>query len=150
MIWAAEWPQASWLTPPITIPPSKDHEPHHLEGNLNQSCASPRIAVREGCLIADCWVSWDTAFLLENLATHTFPFFDWPYITRKSLYCKSQQHPLSCNSNWEHSKIEPGSWLSQFTWGHHFCRLALGNPLNLDLVGCQQYPWRKESLSKLH
>lgn len=71
-------------------------------------------------------------------------------ITQEPLYCRSKQHPLSCNSHREQVKIEPGSWLSKFTWGHHICRLALGNPPSVNLVGCQQYLWRNGSLYKLH
>lgn len=39
---------------PITIPPSRDHEPHPPEENLNQACTSLRTPVWEGCIVGDC------------------------------------------------------------------------------------------------
>lgn len=121
---------------------SREHEPHHMEESLNQACTCLGTPVWEGCIIGDSWVSQASAFLSAESGHHIFPF-SLTISLENHYIARVNNTPVSCNSNRAHAKMDPGSWLSRFTLGHHIG--GYKHPTHVELVGFQQYLWRNES-----
>lgn len=128
MIFTAVWPQVSCLTPPLPSLHFGTWATSHGE-NLNQACASLRTPMQEGFVIRHCWVSLARAFP-SAASGHSRPsFFDLaiPLGKHDITRVNAAPCPLTVVST-RLTKMEPGSWPSRCTRGHHICGLALGCP----------------------